>query len=218
MNPEKRNGNGYTLLYAGVLMVVVAAILAFAAQALKPRQESNVATEQRLYILRSIHLAPDAYTVKDRNAYVAAEYDRYIVQTQTDDGLPVYVGTLDNGQKKYIFPVSGTGLWGAIWGYIALDSDFDTLYGALFDHKSETPGLGAEIASTWFSQQFDGKSLFEEGAFVSIQVVKGGRTEGLPHAVDAVSGGTITSRAVETMIREGLTRYLPYIQQQTNRK
>jgi len=212
MDNKIRNGNLYTFLYAAAIVIVVAAILALTAQVLRPRQESNVRTETRLYILRSAGLAGGAYTVKDRNAYVEKEYNRYIKDTAVGpDGLPLFVCTLEDGSKKYIIPLHGTGLWGPIWGYLALDNDFETVYGAVFDHKGETPGLGAEISKEPFSGPFRGKSLYKEGEFVSVSVVKGGKAAGNPNAVDGISGGTITSRAVETMIRECVIKYIPFL-------
>lgn len=220
-NANKRNSNGYTFLYATLLIIVVAATLAFASQVLKPRQESNMLTEKRLYILRAAHLAPDAYTVTDRNAYVEKEYNTYIRETVVEDSLssngnslPLYICTLSNGETKFIIPLQGNGLWGPIWGYIALNEDGNTIYGAIFDHKGETPGLGAEITQPFFSDAFAGKSLFQEGQFVSLTVKKGGGTADNPHAVDAVSGGTITSRGVESMLRESLTPYVPFFTHQ----
>ncbi|MDR1406327.1 MAG: NADH:ubiquinone reductase (Na(+)-transporting) subunit C [Prevotellaceae bacterium] len=128
--------------------------------------------------------------------------------------LPVFVCRNDDGALKYIVPVYGLGLWGAIWGYVSLDDDFDTICGAIFDHKSETPGLGAEIALPKFFNQFAGKQLFENGQFTSIRIVKGGAPAGDRHGVDAISGGTITSRGVEEMLKNCLTEYRPFFEQQ----
>lgn len=124
--------------------------------------------------------------------------------------LPVFVCTLDNGTVVNIFPCYGAGLWGAIWGYLSVESDFETIYGAIFDHKSETPGLGAEIASPWFYHQFRGKKLTKEGVFSSVRIVKGGGQANNPNGVDAVSGGTITSRSLQNTIESWLEDYQPF--------
>jgi hypothetical protein len=58
---------------------------------------------------------------------------------------PVYEANLGEAGMKYIIPLRGTGLWGPIWGYIALNDDLNTIFGATFDHQGETPGLGAEM-------------------------------------------------------------------------
>ncbi len=126
--------------------------------------------------------------------------------------MPLYISNID-GSEKYIIPLRGTGLWGPIWGYISLDNDMNTVYGAVFDHKAETPGLGAEINRDFFEKPFNGKRIFNlEGDFVSIAVVKGGAKENDYHGVDGISGGTITSDGVTAMLKERLDKYLPYFE------
>jgi len=120
--------------------------------------------------------------------------------------LPVYESVREN-DTVYIFPLYGKGLWGPIWGFVALQSDMNTIYGAVFDHKGETPGLGAEINLPWFESAFNGKKLYEDGKFVSVEVVKGGTSDDNPHGVDAISGGTITSNGLEAMLYDNLVSY-----------
>ena len=116
-------------------------------------------------------------------------------------------------QKCFIIPLRGKGLWGPIWGYIALRDDINTVYGAVFAHKSETPGLGAEINQGFFQEPFRDKKIFNENnEFVSIKVIKGGAPEGSLHGVDGISGGTITSDGVTDMLKERVGRYLPYLE------
>lgn len=129
--------------------------------------------------------------------------------------LPVYICNKE-GEKFYIFPLRGKGLWGPIWGYVALESDLNTVYGAVFDHKSETPGLGAEIKESWFQEEFEGKQLFRDGEFVSIDVVKGGADPSDAYAVDGISGGTITSDGLEAMLYDCLSGYQTFFEQQRN--
>ncbi|HMT68223.1 MAG TPA: FMN-binding protein, partial [Bacteroidales bacterium] len=100
-----------------------------------------------------------------------------------------------------------------IWGYISLKEDLSTIAGVTFDHKGETPGLGAEINTTEFESQFHDKKLFDNGAFVSVKVVKGGAGPGNLHEVDAISGGTVTSKALEKMLLDGLVKYEKYLSQ-----
>lgn len=133
--------------------------------------------------------------------------------------LPLYVFTGDGGAKYYVVPVRGVGLWGPIWGYIALESDFNTVYGAFFDHKSETPGLGAEIAEKPFQEQFQGKTIMaDNNEFISVNVVK--KTDkvnfGDEHRVDGISGGTITSRGTDAMLKNCLKPYLAYFEKLKN--
>ncbi len=142
-----------------------------------------------------------------------ASINSQMTKIKSSRELPVYVCKKD-GEEYYIFPVRGKGLWGPIWGYIALKNDFNTIYGANFDHKTETPGLGAEIKEKWFQDNFKGKKLFDDGKFVSIEVVKGGAPAGDLHGVNAISGATITSKGVQAMIRDCLSGYLTFFENQ----
>lgn len=138
-----------------------------------------------------------------------SEISKKIAEEQSTRKLPVFVCNKEN-QKYYIFPLRGKGLWGPIWGYVALESDFNTIFGANFDHKSETPGLGAEINQDWFQAQFKGKKIFSNNKFVSIEVVKGGTDESNQYGVDAISGGTITSKGLEAMLFDCLNSYTEF--------
>lgn len=128
--------------------------------------------------------------------------------------FPIYIAEKD-GERMYIIPLRGKGLWGPIWGNIALKSDFRTVAGTTFGHKSETPGLGAEIANKAFQDQFIGKTIFNKDyEFTSIEVVKGGVANSNvdpKHGVDAISGGTITSNGVTNMLEHVLSIYKPFV-------
>lgn len=131
--------------------------------------------------------------------------------------LPVYVCSHENGNTYYVLPVRGKGLWGAIWGYISIESDMNTIYGAVFDHAKETPGLGAEIKQGWFESAFKGKKLFaENNDFKSIEVVKPGTAAPTVHNVDAISGGTITSKGLEAMLYDSLEGYITFMENKRN--
>jgi len=229
--------NLYTFVYASVMVIIVAAILSFAASQLKPYQEKNIAIAKKLDILKSVSLGEGANEAEDKDAYIEEQYDKYIPESIVINGngevlsgidafdiqikeqldkdlaemtLPVFVCTKENGASNYIFPVYGKGLWGPIWGYIALEEDMVSVFGVTFDHKAETPGLGAEINKDFFMDQFKGKSIFDQsGQFVSIEVVKGGAGDN-PNGVDGISGGTITSKALEETIKECLSNYVAY--------
>jgi len=225
-----RNSNSYTFLFAIIMVVVIASLLAYTATTLKPLQDNNVKNETMQNILSSIgedvdrdgaeavfnqyikqQLAlksdgtvdpsVDAFTINMKNEIKKpADQQRY----------PLYVAEKD-GQTYYIVPLWGNGLWDAIWGYVALESDENTIKGAKFDHKGETPGLGAEIKESWFGAQYNGKQILDaDGDFVSVKAIKGGAPQGDIHGVDGISGGTITSDAVSAMISERLAHYLPY--------
>lgn len=132
---------------------------------------------------------------------------------EAERNLPLFIYT-EGGEKFYIMAVRGNGLWDEIWGYVALKGDFNTVAGATFDHKGETPGLGAEIKDNpSFPKQFEGKKIFEEGKYVSVTVRKGGARD-QAHDVDAISGATITSNGVTEMLHRGIQYYLPYFKAQ----
>jgi Na+-transporting NADH:ubiquinone oxidoreductase subunit C len=219
------------------MVIVVAALLSLASTALKPYQQKNIETEKRLDILKSVGRAQDVASAKSKHEYVGNEFNKVIVEQVVvnqkgepvegidpfavnlkvefakpapEQNLPVYVAQMDDGSRKYILPLLGRGLWGPIWGYISLNDDFNTVYGASFAHKSETPGLGAEISTLDFQDQFKGKQIFSNGKFVSVSVVKGGARPDDPHGVDAVSGGTITSQGLEDMLKDCLEGYQEY--------
>ncbi|NLA25496.1 MAG: NADH:ubiquinone reductase (Na(+)-transporting) subunit C, partial [Bacteroidales bacterium] len=134
-----------------------------------------------------------------------------INKKETERQLPVFIAKLDNGTTKHIFPLHGKGLWGPIWGYVALNDDMNTIYGCVFAHKGETPGLGAEIDTKDFQNKFNGKQIFNSNnELVSIKLTKEGQNVIPEHSVDAISGGTITSRGLEEMIEDCLKMYLNY--------
>jgi Na+-transporting NADH:ubiquinone oxidoreductase subunit C len=207
------NNNTYTVIYATIMVVIVAALLALASYLLKDRQQRNVELETKQQILKSVKLGGDSENAPDKATYIESLYAKHIAEEKIekeDETLKLYICTMDSGEKMYIIPVHGTGLWGPVWGYVALKSDFNTIYGTTYDHKSETPGLGAEIATPEFSKQFEGKQIFTNGVFKSILVVKGGADPASTNQVDAISGGTITSKAVEEMLFKSIEHYLEY--------
>jgi Na+-transporting NADH:ubiquinone oxidoreductase subunit C len=229
-------------MYAAIMVIIAAAILSSAAIVLKKPQQKNVEIEKKSNILTSVNKGLDADNAADKNAYIEAEYEKYITNSYivnnsgkkvegdaftvdlheelgkkdvTQRRLPVFECKDDDGSIKYVLPVRGKGLWGPIWGYIALEDDMNTIYGANFDHKGETPGLGAEINQKFFQEPFKGEKLFDEtGKFVSVQVVKGGAKPDDLHAVDAISGGTITSKGLEAMLKDNLSLYENFLKNQ----
>ena len=223
-----KQGNTYTFLYSVVLVVVVAALLSIVSLSLQPRQHENRQNEKRQNILSAIHISSTA-------ANSAELFDKYIkeqfiINSKGDriEGkafdvniekqynlpvekreLPVFVANVD-GATKYILPIYGAGLWGPIWGYISLDDNKDTVYGTYFSHASETPGLGAEIATDHFQNEFVGKKTLENGA-ITLGVVKNGKVEKPDYQVDGISGGTITSVGVDAMLKSCLNSYLSFL-------
>jgi Na+-transporting NADH:ubiquinone oxidoreductase subunit C len=191
------NSNIYTFVYMTVVVIIVAVLLALANQSLKPRQEANILLDKQKQILGALKVD---YT----NADPAEVYMLLVCDTLRYGDKEVYVADI-NSDIKYILPLSGKGLWGGIGGYLALDEDKNTIYGVNFNHESETPGLGAKIVDMPFRAQFEGKHIRNaEGQVVSVAVLKAGtRAEG-QEQVDAISGATITSTGVSTMLNEEL--------------
>lgn len=226
-----KQSSTYTIIYIIVLVVVVGAALAFTAMGLKSRQQENADADKMRQILASAHITPDkAQVVADFNRYVTEQYcvdaagarvegdafaidmAKMVKEPPERRTLPVFVCTTQQG-PKYVLPVYGAGLWGPIWGYLAIDADGSTVYGAYFAHQGETPGLGAEIEKPPFCDQFEGKRLFADGRFHPIEVVKAGQKPADDSAdyVDGVTGGTITSKGVGAMIDNCLTPYARFL-------
>ena len=226
MNVDK---NSYTFSFAIVMVIVVAGLLSFTAINLKKPQLKNIELEKKQNILSSIGinverdqagLTFDKY-IKEKIVLNSSgeevkgdafkiDLSKELKKNKKDQLLPLYVANVE-GEKKYIIPLRGKGLWGPIWGFLSLENDFNTVYGAVFDHKSETPGLGAEINQYEdFQQQFEGKQILEGAKVVSITVWKGGAKPDDVHGVDGISGGTITSDGVTYMLEERLNMYAPY--------
>ncbi len=227
MNKES---NSYTLIYASILVVVVAVALAFISQSLRPQQAKNESIDKMQQILNSVNIRTSS--VDAENKYRELVVDSYVVnnkgektegnafETELADELnkpenerryPVYEAMID-GKKKYILVMRGAGLWGPIWGYMALNDDKNTVYGASFGHAGETPGLGAEIEKPEFGKEFVGKKFFNsENKFVSIAIVKPGKTAPGQDYVDGISGGTITSQGVNAMLQSSIGAYHEFL-------
>lgn len=230
------NSNKYTFIFSAVMVVVVAALLAFAAESLKPMQQKNIRSEKMQNILSSVGIEVEAAKAEEAfNKFIteqvvldhsgnekagAVAFDVDILKEYKSGGqqnFPIFIYTAESGEKKYIVPMVGKGLWGPIWGYVALDGDLNTVAGVSFDHKSETPGLGAEIKEKWFQAPFKGKKIFDaSGNYVSVKVIKGGAGENNEHGVDAISGGTITSVGVSEMVERTLKAYENYFKSNKN--
>ena len=232
----KEFSNRYIFIFSSVMVIVVATLLSLAATLLQPRQQRNLEIEKKKSMLESIGIPSTQETTE-------ALYDKHIKESyvlnskgEVVDGidafevvlnveqkkpleqqyLPVFNASPDDGEKVIILPVEGKGLWGPVYGYVSLKSDLNTIYGVTFDHKGETPGLGAEINTTPFESMFTGKKLYEGDKFVSIGVIKGGAKSDDPHNVDAISGGTITSKGLEKMLLDCISKYNGYLLKNRN--
>lgn len=257
------NSNTYTFLYAAIMVVIVAALLSFAAFSLQPQQDKNIRIEKFQKILASVKIASTPENAEELYAkYITSDfvvgvngemkegkgfdvnlkpqvklmYEAKALQAALKSGkitdaqakldeiynkrdLPLFTCNKEDGEFL-IIPVQGKGLWGPIWGYVSMQMDYNTIYGVVFDHKGETPGLGADIDKEWFQAPFVGKHIFgADGHFVGINVYKGGAGSAAlagdnEHGVDAISGGTITSKGLEAMLKDCLVDYSAYFKKQ----
>ena len=235
-----RDSNAYTFIFTTLMVLVVASALAFTASSLKDLQASNVSKEKMQNILATIGIETDREQAENLyNEYITGELsltasgnlddqvkafeinlNNELKKPVDQQRFPLYEANVD-GNKFYVVPLRGAGLWNAIWGYIALREDKNTIQGAVFDHTGETAGLGAEITQQWFQDRFVGEKVFNtQGKLVGINVSKTNNdpkdTDKDDHEVDAISGATITGDGVTDMILERLTHYLPYLKANEN--
>lgn len=218
------NSNGYTIIYASVMVIIVAFLLAFVSSSLKERQDKNVELDKMKQILTSLNITDVEDAEKTYNQYVKSDliidsngniisedggFDLGAKDDREKDRLAVFVCNV-NGSTKYILPLYGKGMWDAIGGYLCLNDDKQTIYGAFFSHKGETPGLGAEIATEKFQGRFTGKTAISNGE-VKLAVVKNGKVKDSTCEVDGVSGGTVTSGCVSVMLQSYLEKYKNFL-------
>ena len=229
-----KNSNSYQIIYSAIMVVLVGAVLALIYMNLKPKQDVNIANDTRSQILSALHIAVasddeipttyEKYITQDllvdlegnvldsaKNCAFDVDMKKNMKLDESERQLPVFKCTLDDGSVKFVIPVYGAGLWGPIWGYVAVNDDGNTIYGADFSHESETPGLGARITEDAFQDQFVAKELYQDGEFKNVSVMKKGQTptDGSDY-VDAISGATITSRGVGAMMKQCMAAYDPF--------
>ena len=219
------NSNAYTIIYASVLVIIVAFVLAFVNSTLREQQNKNIELDTKKQILSSLGIRnvqdADAEFVKvgaqdmivseagTLSPYDGAFVTGYENEAKKNGRSHLFICTVD-GQTKYVIPVYGAGLWGSIWGYVALNDDKNTVFGTYFSHASETPGLGAEIATERFQGLFQGKHVISNGS-VNLSVVKNGKVTNPEFEVDGISGGTITSQGVDAMLKACMGGYTKFL-------
>ena len=232
-----KESNSYIFMYSTILVVVAAAVLAVAAVGLRPFQKKNQEIEKMQQLLTAVGIENDVknaeelykkYFVQEltvnKKGEVLSTYENETVKGEVrpfnvelskelakgeEAMLPIFICNQE-GKTVYVVPVHGKGLYDAIWGNIAIEEDLNTVRGVLFDHKGETPGLGAEITNPAFPAQFKGKKIFENDE-VKLAVVKGQKTEEeKQYQADAVTGATNTSNGVSNMLKDCLSNYIEY--------
>ena len=238
--PKKKgidtSSNTYTIIYASVVVIIVAFLLAFISKALEPQSMANVRIDKKSQILAALNIRDidKSEVEKTYNEVIVADKiiksdgtvvsegtgkdkDGFAVEDKniSADNLPLYVCNV-NGETKYVMPMTGKGLWDAIWGYVAVNADKTTICGAYFSHKGETAGLGAIITEyEKFQKQFEGKQMLNaDKSAIAISVVKKGKfVDGLTDEsrCDAITGATLTSDGVNNMLHDCLSRYMTFL-------
>jgi len=231
-----KNSTGFTLTFVVIMVIVVGAILASLAFGLKPLQKAHEADKKRMDIIGAIGVESERSNVNDIfTDYVSGYYlldnkgkvtstdqkevfavdikkqHRNTELTEADKKFPLYTAKTADGKEVFIVPMVGKGLWGPIWGYVAMEKDMKTIFGAKFDHKTETPGLGAEIKTDFFQKNWAGQELdVADNAKMMFEVTKGAGSSMGKHQVDGITGGTITSKGVQEMVNRTMMIYRKY--------
>ena len=234
------DSNRHTYIFAGVMVITIAFVLSFTSESLKELKADNVKKEkmQNILFAAGINVSRDEseelytqYIIEELSLKNNGDIDNSVSAFNINLALeikkdinsqrfPLYVANIDDN-RYYIIPLRGNGLWNAIWGYIALKEDVNTIKGVSFGHQAETAGLGAEITEDWFTNSFvDEKILNDNGDFVGVYVTKTNNdpenADKNDNEVDAISGATITGDGVADMIKERLENYLPYFNNISN--
>lgn len=203
--------NSYIIAYSCVMVVIVAFLLAFVSSSLKDRQEANVKLDKKKQVLAALNIRDlsDA-DAEAKYSEVVKDGDKAFEMNSAsfkNGDVAVYQCEID-GEKKYVVSVYGAGLWGPIWGYVAVNADGNTIYGAYFNHEGETAGLGAEIKdSKAWQDLFKGKTIYAADGTVALKVLKSSEVKNPESEVDAVTGATLTSNGVSDMLQEGFEKY-----------
>lgn len=231
-------GDGYVIGFAVAICVTCSLLLSAAASSLKAKQEYNVELDRKMNVLKAFgvptkdergraisgaevdrifatsirEIILDGATGQPIEGLTSANVSPREIATRAR--LPLYKLEQDGEVVKYAIPVSGKGLWSTIYGYLALHRDLATIAGVTFYKHGETPGLGGEVEKDWFQNNFKGKVIWRDGALVPFEVVKGTVAERYPggndHAVDGISGATLTGKGVTQFINRDLEKYEKY--------
>ena len=204
------NNNAYIIAYSCAMVIIVAFLLAFVSSTLKPLQDVNVALDKKKQILAALNIR----NLSDSES--EAKYKEVVLKDEAFSlnsgdykagNYKIYECQID-GQKKYVVPVYGMGLWGAIWGYVAVNEDGNTVFGAYFNHDSETAGLGADIKdSKVWQDKFIGKKIYGADGEPALKVVKSSDLKNPESEVDGITGATLTSNGVSDMLQDGFKKY-----------
>lgn len=235
----QKNSIAYIVGFALVVTLICGVSLALVSISTETDRNTNVRVEKKSNILATVKVAIDKgpnYNSEVESTY-ADKIEEIVVnekgevlegvkafdidfkaenaKKKADESyemkLPVFIYTSNEGDKSYVLPLAGNGLWGPVWGYISLEDDYNTVYGVKFDHASETPGLGAEITTEWFQSQFEEKKVYNETSDdVALTILKGKGNQLTENTVDGMSGATITGTGVDEMLKKDIKKYKAY--------
>lgn len=225
------NSNLYTIIYASAVVVIVAFLLAFVSKILQPISDVNEQNDKKKQILAALNIRDlDKSSIEstyrdvvqqdmiiDTDGNILKEgknkdQDGFLVASKniSEKNLPLYVCKSKDG-LKYVIPLVGKGLWGSIWGYMAINEDGETIYGAYFAHESETAGLGARITEESFQKEFQNKRIFNQDNEIALNIVKKGQIKNPLSECDGISGATLTTNGVNQMLRDYLNMYKKFL-------
>lgn len=226
-------GDSFVIIYAAIVCLICSLMLSATASILKKPQDYNVEIDRKMNVLKAFGVPiRDEHGARIKAPAVEAYFTDHIAEITIDaatgqpvarkedarDPLPLYVWKEDGVVTKYAFPISGKGLWSTIYGYLALERDLATIAGVTFYRHGETPGLGGECETDWFQNNFRGKTVFANGERVRFEVVKGKTADKYPqgndHAVDGISGATLTGNGITRFLNAALDKYEGYFKLQ----
>lgn len=222
-------GDGYVVAFSAIVCVICSLMLSAAASVLKKPQELNREIDRKSNVLKAFGVSirnaqGDRLTADEVNEIFRTHISEALVDGATgqrveppaaaQQPLPLYIWSEHGEPTKYAFPISGKGLWSTLYGYLALEKDLSTIAGVTFYKHGETPGLGGEVETDWFQQNFKGKKVFAQGQRLKFEVVKGKLADKYPagndHAVDGISGATLTGNGINRFLNADLDKYEKY--------
>ncbi len=237
-----QQSNTYVLVFSAILTIILGGLLSTTSVVLKPQQDRQVELDTKKKILGAVmdvsaikepgeilriygeRISSMVVDYQGNEVVVNAKGDSVVAETVNiqknykldveERMYPVFMFKNDNGDiDAYVFPTFGAGLWDWISSYVALERDLNTIKGIAFDHKQETPGLGARITEAGVQDRYKGTKIFENGQLVSVTMVKGEGNSGLSnHQVDGMSGATMTAKGVNQMLEHYFGCYMAFIE------
>lgn len=208
-----KSSNSYTYFFVIAMAIVSALLLSVMKINLQERQEFNKALDTRKNVLKTVGALDPAMSDSDVEEFYTSKFSKQAFGDGEGGEREYYTYGLPERPEGYVFPVSGKGIWSTINGFIALEPDKNTIKGISFYDHGETPGLGGEIEKDFFARRFIGKKIFRDGELVSVTIAKSKLLEQSEHAVDGLSGASLTTGAINRFLLDDLEAYLPLLKE-----